>query len=44
MDAFLFRDQPSSLSDHVQSYNTILSDVLDKHAPEKTKCIRDTHH
>ena len=44
MDAFLFWDQPSSLSDHVQSYNTILLDALDKHAPEKTKCIRDTHH
>ena len=44
MDAFLFRDQPSSLSDHVQSYDTILSDALDKHAPEKTKRIRDTHH
>ena len=44
MDAFLFQDQPSSLSDHVQSYNTILSDALDKHAPEKTKRIHDTHH
>ena len=44
MDAFLSWDQPSSLSDHVQSHNTILSDVLDKHAPEKTKHIHDTHH
>ena len=35
MDAFLFWDQPSSLSNHVQSYNMILSDALDKHAPEK---------
>ena len=32
MDSFLSWDQPSSLSDHVQSYNMILSDVLDKHA------------
>ena len=44
IDAFLFWDPPSSLSDHVQSYNMILSDVLDKHAPEKTKHIHDTHH
>ena len=44
MDAFLFQDQPSSLSDHVHSYNMILSDALDKHAPVKTKCIWDTHH
>ena len=44
MDAFLSWDQPSSLSNHVQSYNMILSDVLDKHAPEKTKHIHDTHH
>ena len=45
MDCFLlFWDQPSSLSDHVQSYNMILSDALDKHAPEKTRCICDTHH
>ena len=44
MDAFLSQDQTSSLSNHVHSYNMILSDVLDKHAPEKTKHIRDTHH
>ena len=44
MDAFLFWDQPSSLSNHVQSYNMILSDALDKHAPEKTEHIHDTHH
>ena len=44
MNAFLFWDQPSSLSNHVLSYNMILSDALDEHAPEKTKCIHHTHH
>ena len=39
MDAFLSWDQPSSLSDHVQSYNTILSDVLDKHAQKKLNIL-----
>ena len=43
-DAFIHRDQPTTLEEHVRSYNTILSDILKKHAPIKTKAICDTHH
>ena len=43
-DAFIFRNQPTTLEEHVSSYNTILTEILEKHAPIKTKVIRDTHH
>ena len=44
MDAFIFRNQPTTLEEHVSSYNTILTETLEKHAPIKTKVICDTHH
>ena len=44
MDAFIFRNQPTTLEEHVSNYNTILTKTLEKHAPIKTKVIRDTHH
>ena len=44
MDAFIFRNQPTTLEEHVSSYNTILTETLEKHAPIKTKVICDSHH
>ena len=44
MDAFIFRNQPTTLEEHVSSYNTILTETLEKHVPIKTKVICDTHH
>ena len=44
MDAFIFRNQLTTLEEHVSSYNTILTETLEKHAPIKTKAIRDTLH
>ena len=44
MDAFIFRNQLTTLEEHVSSYNTILTETLEKHAPIKTKVIHDTHH
>ena len=43
-DAFIFRNQLTTLEEHVSSYNTILTETLEKHAPIKTKVIRNTHH
>ena len=44
MDAFIFRNQSTTLEEHVSSYNTILTKTLEKHALIKTKVICDTHH
>ena len=37
-------NQPEQLDDQVEQYNTKLHKVLDKHAPNKEKKIRDSHH
>ena len=38
-----FNTEPESHTDRVLQYNTELRNVLEKHMPEKSKYIRDTH-
>ena len=38
-----FNTEPEPHMDRVLQYNTELRNVLQKHAPEKSKYIRDTH-
>ena len=38
-----FNTEPQSHMDRVLHYNTELRNVLEKHAPEKSKYIRNTH-
>ena len=38
-----FNIEPKSHVDRVLQYNTELRNVLEKHAPEKSKHIRNTH-
>ena len=39
----VFNTEPESHMDRVLQYNTELRNVLQKHAPEKSKYIRNTH-